>query len=160
MLMRTSAFVCLWLFLNVSAIAQDRPNILIIWGDDIGYWNISAYNHGMMGYQTPTLMTQWLGKVSSEGDWSANAAAYVLSRIGAKVSIRQCPLMAESGRSLPLINCACLFFANPPQIGHQAPVDACERGDGGAGARLYLTDLVHAVGSWRGRASDATNAFE
>src|SRR6202035_5649785 len=32
-----------------------RPNILIIWGDDIGYWNISAYNRGMMGYHTPNI---------------------------------------------------------------------------------------------------------
>jgi arylsulfatase len=31
------------------------PNILIIWGDDIGYWNISAYNQGMMGYRTPNI---------------------------------------------------------------------------------------------------------
>ena len=31
------------------------PNILVIWGDDIGYWNVSAYNHGMMGYQTPNI---------------------------------------------------------------------------------------------------------
>ena len=30
-----------------------KPNILVIFGDDIGYWNISAYNHGMMGYKTP-----------------------------------------------------------------------------------------------------------
>src|SRR5262245_56770659 len=30
-----------------------RPNILVIFGDDIGYWNISAYNRGMMGYRTP-----------------------------------------------------------------------------------------------------------
>jgi hypothetical protein len=29
-----------------------KPNILIIWGDDIGYWNISAYNQGMMGLST------------------------------------------------------------------------------------------------------------
>jgi|GEM_PF-6114297 len=29
---------------------RGRPNILVIWGDDIGYWNISAYNQGMMGY--------------------------------------------------------------------------------------------------------------
>ena len=37
--------------------AQDntKPNIVIIWGDDIGYWNISAYNQGMMGYQTPNI---------------------------------------------------------------------------------------------------------
>jgi len=29
-----------------------KPNILIIWGDDIGWFNISAYNHGIMGYRT------------------------------------------------------------------------------------------------------------
>jgi hypothetical protein len=28
---------------------QPKPNILVIMGDDIGYWNISAYNRGMMG---------------------------------------------------------------------------------------------------------------
>jgi len=32
--------------------AQEKPNILIIWGDDIGTWNISAMNRGMMGYRT------------------------------------------------------------------------------------------------------------
>jgi len=32
-----------------------RPNILVIWGDDIGVHNISAYNHGIMGYQTPNI---------------------------------------------------------------------------------------------------------
>jgi arylsulfatase A-like enzyme len=32
-----------------------KPNILILWGDDIGYWNISANNRGMMGYQTPNI---------------------------------------------------------------------------------------------------------
>lgn len=41
------------LTLNVSA--ATRPNILVIWGDDIGMYNISAYNHGMMGYQTPNI---------------------------------------------------------------------------------------------------------
>ncbi|MGB5549365.1 MAG: arylsulfatase [Thermoanaerobaculia bacterium] len=35
--------------------AQDKPNILVIWGDDIGVHNISAYNHGIMGYQTPNI---------------------------------------------------------------------------------------------------------
>jgi arylsulfatase len=35
--------------------AQDKPNILIIWGDDIGTFNISAYNMGMMGYRTPNI---------------------------------------------------------------------------------------------------------
>ena len=32
-----------------------KPNILIIWGDDIGYRNLSAYNQGMMGYKTPNI---------------------------------------------------------------------------------------------------------
>lgn len=38
-----------------AASAQDQPNFLIIWGDDIGYWNVSAYNQGMMGYETPNI---------------------------------------------------------------------------------------------------------
>src|SRR5216684_405830 len=32
-----------------------KPNILIIWGDDIGIWNISHFSRGMMGYQTPNI---------------------------------------------------------------------------------------------------------
>src|SRR5882724_12292089 len=32
-----------------------RPNILVIWGDDVGIANISAYSNGLMGYETPNL---------------------------------------------------------------------------------------------------------
>lgn len=32
-----------------------KPNILVIWGDDIGTWNISHNNRGMMGYSTPNI---------------------------------------------------------------------------------------------------------
>jgi arylsulfatase len=32
-----------------------KPNICIIWGDDIGQSNISAYSHGVMGYKTPNI---------------------------------------------------------------------------------------------------------
>jgi arylsulfatase len=39
-----------------------KPNILIIWGDDIGYWNISAYGKGMMGYKTPNI-----DRIANEG---------------------------------------------------------------------------------------------
>jgi arylsulfatase len=35
--------------------SDGRPNILVIFGDDIGYWNISAYNLGQMGYRTPNI---------------------------------------------------------------------------------------------------------
>ena len=41
--------------LPFGLLAQDKPNIVIIWGDDIGYWNVSAYNQGMMGYRTPNI---------------------------------------------------------------------------------------------------------
>ena len=38
-----------------TASAQDQPNILVVWGDDIGQSNISAYTRGMMGYKTPNI---------------------------------------------------------------------------------------------------------
>ncbi len=40
---------------QAPAPAGRRPNILVIFGDDIGLWNISAYNRGMMGYRTPNI---------------------------------------------------------------------------------------------------------
>jgi arylsulfatase len=62
--------------------AQTRPNILIIWGDDIGGFNISAYNQGVMGYKTPNidsiakdgaLFTDWYGQQSC----TAGRAAFI-----------------------------------------------------------------------------------
>ncbi len=35
--------------------ATKQPNILILWGDDVGMWNISHFSHGMMGYRTPNI---------------------------------------------------------------------------------------------------------
>ena len=44
------------LFMTGFAQAADKkPNILVVWGDDIGQSNISAYTKGMMGYQTPNI---------------------------------------------------------------------------------------------------------
>src|SRR5437762_1491481 len=34
---------------------QKKPNILVIWGDDIGISNLSCYSHGLMGYDTPNI---------------------------------------------------------------------------------------------------------
>ena len=67
-----------------AAKAQDaqQPNILVIWGDDIGQFNISAYNNGMMGYRTPNidsiakegaLFTDWYGEQSC----TAGRAAFI-----------------------------------------------------------------------------------
>jgi len=61
---------------------QKKPNILIIWGDDIGWFNISAYNLGVMGYWTPNidrlaregmLCTDWYGQQSC----TAGRAAFI-----------------------------------------------------------------------------------
>lgn len=40
---------------DLASAQQQNPNILVIWGDDIGTWNISHNNRGMMGYQTPNI---------------------------------------------------------------------------------------------------------
>ena len=84
------------LFLIVAAListvapaqaADKKPNILIIWGDDIGYWNISAYNHGMMGYKTPNIdriakggamFTDWYGQQSC----TAGRACFITGQVG------------------------------------------------------------------------------
>ena len=67
--------------------AGKKPNILVIWGDDIGYWNVSAYNHGMMGYKTPNidriakegaLFTDWYGQQSC----TAGRACFITGQVG------------------------------------------------------------------------------
>ena len=55
MSLRSVAVAALAVLLAGPVAAQDQPNILIIWGDDIGPFNISAYNRGMMGYKTPNI---------------------------------------------------------------------------------------------------------
>jgi len=45
-----------------TASAQDQPNILVVWGDDIGQSNISAYTMGVMGYRTPNI-----DRIANEG---------------------------------------------------------------------------------------------
>ncbi len=50
------ALLAVWLISCATASAQTKkPNILVIWGDDIGWSNVSAYNMGMMGYRTPNI---------------------------------------------------------------------------------------------------------
>jgi len=38
-----------------AAASGQRPNILVIWGDDVGIANVSAYSFGLMGYKTPNI---------------------------------------------------------------------------------------------------------
>ena len=58
-----------------DAQAQDKPNILIIWGDDIGQFNVSAYNMGMMGYRTPNIDPHRPGKARCSPTGTASRAA-------------------------------------------------------------------------------------
>ncbi|MDP5052393.1 MAG: arylsulfatase [Congregibacter sp.] len=59
----TSVLVTLALAgVGITATAADKPNILVIWGDDIGQSNISAYTRGLMGYQTPNI-----DRIANEG---------------------------------------------------------------------------------------------
>ncbi|WP_375749794.1 arylsulfatase [Vibrio sp. HN007] len=48
--------------MSTAAMAADQPNILVIWGDDIGQSNISAYTFGLMGYKTPNI-----DRIANEG---------------------------------------------------------------------------------------------
>ena len=50
-----AAAVALAAFALPAMAQQKKPNILVIFGDDIGYWNVSVNNRGMMGYRTPNI---------------------------------------------------------------------------------------------------------
>ena len=52
-------FSALAILLSSTAYAAQKPNILMIWGDDIGTWNLSAYNLGGMGFRTPNIQIDW-----------------------------------------------------------------------------------------------------
>ena len=64
LLAATTAIVGATLVAALPAGAQtaQKPNIVIIWGDDIGQSNISAYSRGLMGYQTPNI-----DRIANEG---------------------------------------------------------------------------------------------
>jgi len=71
---------------------KKSPNILILWGDDIGFWNISAYNLGMMGYKTPNI-----DRIAKEGalftDWyaqqscTAGRASFITGQVGFRTGL-------------------------------------------------------------------------
>ncbi len=52
----------------------NKPNILVIWGDDIGWFNVSAYNMGVMGYRTSNI------------DGSARKAPFLLTGMASRAA--------------------------------------------------------------------------
>ncbi|MBI5507048.1 MAG: arylsulfatase [Deltaproteobacteria bacterium] len=77
---------------GVAHAQAKKPNILVIWGDDVGYWNVSAYNQGMMGYKTPNI-----DRIAEEGamftDWyaqqscTAGRAAFITGQSGFRTGL-------------------------------------------------------------------------
>src|SRR5208337_2585921 len=71
---------------EAQAAGAKKPNILVIFGDDIGYWNVNAYNQGMMHYRTPNidriahegaLFTDYYGQQSC----TAGRAAFITGQV-------------------------------------------------------------------------------
>ena len=93
-------------FLSMGALPasakSDKPNIVIIWGDDIGQSNLSAYTNGLMGYRTPNIdsiardgviFTDYYGEQSCTAGRSAFITGQSVYRTGlAKVGLPGAPI--------------------------------------------------------------------
>ena len=99
-----ASLLALGMALPAGASAEDKkPNILVIWGDDIGGFNISAYNSGMMGYRTPNidsiakdgaLFTDWYGQQSC----TAGRAAFITGQSPIRTGLTKVGLPGAPGR--------------------------------------------------------------
>jgi arylsulfatase A-like enzyme len=69
-----------------------KPNILVIWGDDIGIENLSCYSHGVMGYRTPNidrLAKEGMMFTDSYGEQSCTAgrASFITGQSGFRTGL-------------------------------------------------------------------------
>src|SRR6185295_6723959 len=69
-----------------------KPNILVIWGDDIGIQNLSCYSHGVMGYKTPNidrLAKEGMMFTDSYGEQSCTAgrASFITGQSGYRTGL-------------------------------------------------------------------------
>jgi arylsulfatase A-like enzyme len=96
---------------------QQKPNILVIMGDDIGYWNISSYNRGMMGYRTPNIdriadegaiLTDYYGQQSC----TAGRAAFITGQSPMRTGLLKVDIEGNHAAS-PRYATACLR-THPP----------------------------------------------
>jgi hypothetical protein len=101
-----------------------KPNILVIFGDDIGWFNPSIYNRGMMGYRTPNIdrignegavFTDWYGQQSC----TAGRAAFITGqcpnyRIPRTYNLRSDPFERADESAMPF-NTNQLYFLVPAQ---------------------------------------------
>ena len=69
---------------------QKKPNIVVIWGDDIGRDNLSVFTKGMMGYQTPSI-----DRIANEGMLFTDAYADQSCTAGRRLKMRPEPSYAS-----------------------------------------------------------------
>ena len=88
-----------------------KPNILMIMADDIGWFNVSAYNLGVMGYRTPSidriakegaLFTDWYGEQSC----TAGRAAFITGQSPIRTGLTKVGLPGARHRTFMLKTCA------------------------------------------------------
>ena len=84
--------------------AADKPNIVVIMGDDIGWFNIGAYHQGMMAGRTPNL-----DKLAAEGmrftDYYAEASCTAAAPPSSPASCRSAPAWLRSVRQVHPSDC-------------------------------------------------------
>ena len=83
-----------------------KPNILVIWGDDIGGFNINTYNQGVMGYRTPNIdriakegamFTDWYGQQSC----TAGRAAFITGQSPIRTGLTKVGLHRGTAGGIP-----------------------------------------------------------
>jgi arylsulfatase len=81
--------------------SSNKPNIVVIWGDDIGIANLSCYTHGLMGYQTPNIdrianegmrFTDYYGEQSC----TAGRASFITGQHGLRTGLTKVGLPAAT----------------------------------------------------------------
>jgi hypothetical protein len=99
-----------------AAAQQQRPNVVIIWGDDIGQSNVSAYSRGVMGYRTPNidrLATEGVIFTDYYGEQSCTAgrASFITGQSGLRTGMTKVGLpgwlgfhLSRSGRTFRVVN--------------------------------------------------------
>ena len=90
----------------VTTSPNAKPNILVIWGDDIGGFNINAYNQGVMGYRTPNIdriakegamFTDWYGQQSC----TAGRAAFITGQSPIRTGLTKVGLHRGTAGGIP-----------------------------------------------------------
>ncbi len=89
---KTFLTTIMMVLITTGLFGQVKPNILVIFGDDIGYWNLSHINRGMMGYKTPNidrLADEGLSFTDYYGEQSCTAgrAAFITGQIPVRTGL-------------------------------------------------------------------------